>query len=48
MKKISIFILAVGLFSLFSCEKDEKVVLEYFNPAQIQTPQQAPRMFCWK
>ena len=38
MKKISIFILAVGLFSLFSCEKDEKVVLEYFNPAQIQTP----------
>lgn len=38
MKKLSIFILAIGLISLFSCKKDEKVVLEYFTPAQILTP----------
>ncbi|MCK9423493.1 MAG: SusF/SusE family outer membrane protein [Bacteroidales bacterium] len=39
MKKLSILILAIGLFSLFSCKKDEtKVVLTYFTPAQVLTP----------
>jgi len=39
MKKLTILILAIGLFGLFSCKKDEtKVVLTYFNPAQIVTP----------
>ncbi len=39
MKKISILLLAVGLFSWVSCKKDEtKAVLEFFKPAVIQTP----------
>ncbi len=39
MKKLTILILAIGLFSLLSCKKDEtKVVLAYFTPAQILTP----------
>ncbi len=39
MKKLSILILAIGLFSLFSCKKDEtKVVLSYFTQGQILTP----------
>ena len=39
MKKLTILILAMGLFGLFSCKKDEtKVVLTYFNPAKIVTP----------
>lgn len=39
MKKLSILILAIGLFSLYSCKKDEtKVVLTYFTAPQILTP----------
>ena len=39
MKKLSILILAIGLFSLFSCKKDEtKVVLTFFTPPKILTP----------
>jgi hypothetical protein len=39
MKKLTILMLAIGLFSLYSCKKDEtKVVLSTFNPAQVLTP----------
>ncbi|HNY03949.1 MAG TPA: SusE domain-containing protein [Bacteroidales bacterium] len=39
MKKISILLLTIGLFSLVSCKKDEtKTVLEFFKPAVILTP----------
>jgi len=39
MKKLSILILAICLFGLYSCKKDEtKVVLTSFTPAQLQTP----------
>jgi starch-binding outer membrane protein SusE/F len=44
MKKLSILILAIGLFGLYSCKKDEtKVVLSYFNSAQILTPSAATK-----
>ena len=46
MKKLSILILAIGLFSLFSCKKDEtKVVLTSFTPAQVMTPTSGSEYF---
>ena len=40
MKKLTILILAIGLFSLFSCKKDEtKVVLTSFTAPRPVTPQ---------
>jgi starch-binding outer membrane protein SusE/F len=38
MKKITIFFLVIGLIGLYSCKKDDKITLEYFNPAQINAP----------
>lgn len=42
MKRILIFLLAIGLISLYSCKKDEdQAVLSYFNPAKIVIPTNA-------
>jgi starch-binding outer membrane protein SusE/F len=44
MKKLSILILAIGLFSMVSCKKDEtKTTIAFFNPSSILTPSDASK-----